>query len=148
MPEPRLIVTQRKMPHWRLEGSVYFATWRLRRDIPDLSMEERMLVASALRHFNRQRYELYAWVVMNDHGHVVFRPSESFAMSGILHSWKSFTTHQLQRKYERIGAVWVDETWDRIVRDNDELLEKCTYVLNNPRKRWPDVVDYPACGWE
>jgi hypothetical protein len=44
--------------------------------------------------------------------------------------------------------VWVVESWDRIIRDEDELYEKCTYILNNPRKRWPDVMDYPWAGWQ
>jgi hypothetical protein len=29
------------------------------------------------------------------------------------------------------------------MRDDAEFLEKAQYILNNPRKRWPEVEEYP-----
>jgi putative transposase len=69
-------------------------------------------------------------------------------LSSIMHSWKSLTANQLQRKFGRHGAIWLHESWDRIIRDEDELLEKCNYILNNPFKRWPELREYPWMGWE
>jgi hypothetical protein len=46
----------------------------------ELSATERDLVAAELHHKNGKRYELYAYVVMNDHVHVLLRrlyPGES-----------------------------------------------------------------------
>src|SRR5271155_792836 len=52
------------------------------------------IVAGALCHFDGIRYELYAWCVMPNHVHVVFRPFSAYSSAGILHTWKSFTAHR------------------------------------------------------
>ena len=30
--------------------------------------------------------------------------------------------------------VWLDENYDRIIRDNNEFQEKMNYIINNPAK--------------
>lgn len=55
------------------------------------------MVANALRHFDGERYDLHAWVVMPNHVHVVVTPREGATLSSILHSWKSFTAHEVQK---------------------------------------------------
>ncbi|WP_194722828.1 hypothetical protein [Noviherbaspirillum malthae] len=59
-----------------------------------------------------------------------------------MHSWKSFTANRLQREHGRVGAVWQQESFDRIVRDEAEWLEKIQYIMNNPLKRWPELKTY------
>jgi 2-oxoglutarate ferredoxin oxidoreductase subunit alpha len=132
----------RKLPHWRLSGSVYFVTWRLHESRPDLSDDVRNIVADNLKHFNGERYHLVAYVVMNDHVHVLLKPVEGWELSRILQSSKSFTAGQINKALGTTGPVWQDESWDRIVRDEAELLEKAQYILNNPGKRWPDEATY------
>lgn len=39
-----------------------------------------------------------------------------------------------------------DEYFDRIVRDEAELLEKAQYIINNPFKVWPEIEEYPWVG--
>jgi REP element-mobilizing transposase RayT len=99
-------------------------------------------IVSCLRHFDGIRYELVGFVLMNDHLHVLVNPEMSCRLENILHSWKSYTAHELQRNHGRLGAVWQDESFDRIVRNQEELREKMQYMVNNPRKRWPDQNEY------
>jgi len=139
---PSFWTYRRRLPHWRLRGATYFVTWRLKSGLSELTSAERDIVAAALHHFDGQRYRLRAYVVMNDHVHVLVEPKEGFELTNILHSWKSFTANQLQRKCGRHGAVWQDESFDRIVRDEDEFWEKRTYIYNNPWKRWPQLKEY------
>ena len=134
---------RRRLPHWRLSGATYFVTWRLQRGQPDLTPAERTVVVSAIKHFEHQRYELTAFVVMNDHAHVLVTPLGEHALADITHSWKSYTTHCFQQRTGRQGSVWLVESFDRVVRDEAELLEKVEYILNNPRKRWPEITEYP-----
>ena len=83
---------------------------------------------------------------MHDHVHLLIKPKDPHTLSQILHTIKSFTTNQMQRLHGRHGAVWLHESWDRIVRDENEFLGKLKYILNNPIRRWPDWPDYPWVG--
>ncbi len=100
------------------------------------------MVRDALLFFDRKRYELAAWVVMDDHAHALVWPQEEWDLEHILHSWKSFTANQLQRRFARQGIIWQKESFDRIVRDEKEWLEKQRYIMNNPFKRWPELSRY------
>jgi len=57
-PEEELVIYRRRMPHWRLAGSVYFVTWRLTPPQTELTTDERGIIMSALKHFDNHRYEL------------------------------------------------------------------------------------------
>jgi REP element-mobilizing transposase RayT len=133
---------RRKLPHWRTEGATYFVTWRLASEQSRLAPPERDLVAAAMRAFDGQRYRLAAWVVMDDHVHVLLTPLGPWRLKSILHSWKSFTANQMQRAHSRAGRVWQDESFDRIVRNDGELEQKFNYILDNPSRRWPSLDRY------
>ena len=91
------------------------------------------LVAGALLFFDRQRYELRAWVVMPNHAHVVVRPSPPHTLSQILHAWKSYTAHKVQALLpEPVVPFWQDESYDHLVRDDDDLHRLCQYTVANP----------------
>jgi REP element-mobilizing transposase RayT len=55
----------------------------------------RELVEKAIRHFQGERYSLDAFVVASNHVHVLVTPLVDHQLSKILHSWKSFTAHQI-----------------------------------------------------
>ncbi len=91
------------------------------------------IVADALRHFDGERYDLVAWVVMPNHVHVLLTPRPGFALGKILHSWKSFGAHEINKQVGRQGDVWQHETYDHIVRDPDSLWHFAKYIVDNPR---------------
>jgi REP element-mobilizing transposase RayT len=113
-----------------------------------LGPEERDEVVSALRHFDGGRLRLHAFVVMNDHVHALVSPSGAEPLERLVHSWKSFSAHQIHALGARKGQVWQDEYFDRIVRDESEFLEKARYIVNNPWKRWPQITEYRWVGTE
>jgi putative transposase len=137
-----LFIYKRQLPHWRMSGSVYFVTWRLYRDQPELNPHERDIIASSLKYFDKQRYDLFAFVVMLDHVHVLVKLRNGFLLNQIVHTWKSYSAYKLQRDFSRSNRIWQDEYFDRIVRDQDELYEKAQYILNNPLKIMPEIHDY------
>lgn len=140
---PSFYTYRRRLPHLRVGGATYFVTWRLHSGQVDLDVAERSAVVEAIRHFDRQRYELSAFVVMNDHVHLLLRPLPGFRLEGILHSLKSFTARALQKSAGRVGGVWQHESFDRVIHSEEEYVEKVAYIANNPRKRWPDSTAYP-----
>ena len=63
---------------------------------------------------------------------MIIKPVDT--LSKIMHSIKSFTAHEINKLANRKGKVWQDENFDRVIRDEDELLKKTEYVANNPIK--------------
>ncbi|MCC6321347.1 MAG: transposase [Phycisphaerales bacterium] len=92
------------------------------------------LVQGALMHFEGVRYEVFAWCVMPNHVHAVFRPREGFGLSAILHSWKGFTSSEANKLLGRTGAFWQPESYDHLIRDEEEFAHAVRYVLENPAK--------------
>jgi REP element-mobilizing transposase RayT len=145
MAESSWRVYGRFLPHWRAEDVVYFVTWRLQHDQEPLTPTERDGIISVLRHFDAQRYELYAYVIMDDHAHVLAEPLPAYSLEQVVHSWKSYSAHVLRRG-SRGGRIWQREYYDRIVRNEADLIEKMNYILGNPARRWPGI-DHYAWAW-
>jgi REP element-mobilizing transposase RayT len=145
-------IHRRTLPHWRLIGATYFVTWRLHQTQHPLSPDERSSVSNAVNHFNGERYQLIAYVIMDDHAHAVVTPYANCELSSILHTWKSYTSHQLSKKMNRKAPVWQHESYNRIMRNKRELEEKVQYVATNPVRRWPEIREYEWVrvyeGWE
>lgn len=133
----KLRVTRRNLPHWQLGGATYFLTFRVKNGI--LSEEERRLVLSACLHWHQRKWRMYAAVVMPDHVHLLAQPlpcgeDEWHPLGEILHSVKSCSTHQVNRRRRTTGGIWLDESFDRIMRNEKEFREKLCYIANNPVK--------------
>lgn len=133
-----------RLPASRLlaDGTIHFVTWRIADRQPSLAPIERDVVAAALRFHAGQRYLLHAWVVMDDHVHVVATPHAGIAMQAILASWRTFTARALCLGGHRIPPLWQRGFYDRSVRTDAELAEKVLYVQKNPWKRWPALANY------
>jgi leucyl-tRNA synthetase len=94
----------------------------------------RKIVDDALLHFDGERYELIASAVMPNHVHVIVRLFSGENLSDLLHSWKSFTAKQINKATGKVGTVWQDESFDRIVRSAAHLETLISYVAENPLK--------------
>jgi len=142
---PDLKVRLRKLPHWRLAGATYFITFRL--SSGRLSSEERRLVLDHIVSGDPEFYELIATQVMPDHVHIVLCPQPAASLSRIMKGIKGISARKLNQMRATKGRIWQDEYFDRIVRDNDELLEKLQYMFHNPVER--GLVDDPSHydGW-
>ncbi len=92
------------------------------------------MVAKALRHFDGERYALDHFVVMPNHVHVLLSPLSGHGLPDILHSWKSFTAKEINKLENCSGKFWMEESFDRIVRDLEELDYYRRYILENPVK--------------
>jgi len=63
------------------------------------------VVADALQHFDRRRYRLDEWAVMPNHVHVLVKPIGEHKLSKILHSWKSFTSNEINKFLGKKGTL-------------------------------------------
>jgi putative transposase len=126
--------------------TVHFATWRISSWQSPLSEAERGTITTVLHQRRDQRCELLAFVVMDDHVHVLVRCGDIPA-DRVVESMKSFTAHSLREAHGRSGAVWQRETFHRRVVDENDLRARSHYIAGNPWKRWPFVERYPWV-WE
>ena len=134
MRAPVLTVYRQRLPHWRMDSSTYFVTWRVALSQAALKCDERTLVANAIKYLAGDRYDLLAFVVMNDQLHVVAARVDDFSLQEIVHSWKSFTTNRLQRNFGRIGRIWQTQYFDRIIRNESDLWPRSTIFWITPGK--------------
>ena len=98
------------------------------------------VVADALIHFDGERYDLGAWVVMPNHVHVVVTPRDGHHIGDILHSWKSFSAHKINELLGRTGQFWQHESYDHIVRNERALYKIQEYIDRNPEKAGIEVA--------
>ncbi|MFQ5490619.1 MAG: transposase [Phycisphaerae bacterium] len=130
--------TRRNLPHIQVPGKTYFVTFRLKeQDV--LSAQERTIVLDACRFWDQQKIDVHAAVVMPDHVHLLFSPREVspeqwVTLGEVMHSIKRYTAHRINKDRGRIGSLWLDESFDRIIRNEKEYCEKADYIANNPVK--------------
>lgn len=121
------------MPHWELAGSTYFITFRLKNG--QLSTEEVVTVLEHVKRGDPAYYYLFAATVMPDHVHVVLRPKAGVSLSRITKGIKGVSARLINARRGRRGALWRDESYERIIRDDKEMGEKIEYIFNNALKR-------------
>jgi REP element-mobilizing transposase RayT len=124
MPEARASAERRQRIEHYLDSGVG-QCWLSRPQIAET-------VENALLFFHRQRYELEAWVVMPNHVHALFTPVVGHSFSGILHSWKSYTSNAANRLLGRSGEFWYPDYFDRFIRDEQHFARAVEYIEMNP----------------
>ena len=134
---------RRKLPHWRQDQVTYFVTWRLARGREELDASERDLVVAAIKSFDGQRYQLAAYVVMDDHVHMLLRPFAGYELKAILHSWKSFTARQMQREHGRFGGSGRTSLSTGSFAMMGSLPRSLITLSEIPGSSWPELGDYP-----
>jgi putative transposase len=126
------------LPHWELPGSAYFITISTVSGY-ELTDAVKDIVFTAIKFHDEKKYMLYACVVMPTHAHVILLPLEEskgnyYSLAQIMHSIKSFTTNKVQKETPKQGKIWLDEGYDRIIRDDNDFFTKMNYIINNPQK--------------
>jgi REP element-mobilizing transposase RayT len=96
------------------------------------------VVSDTLRYFDGDRYRLHEWVVMPNHVHVLIA-KQTAPLREILHSWKSYTSHEIQKilpddKMPEEGTLWQPGYYDRSIRDRYHFWCVSRYILLNPVK--------------
>ena len=132
-----LQIKRRHLPHWTLKGATYFVTFRTAKG--EISIEEQKLVLKHTIDGNEKFYTLIAAIVMPDHIHLLLTPIVGYNLSRIMKNIKGVSARQLNVKRgetdRSTDPIWQDESFDRIIRNQNELDEKLNYMLNNPVKK-------------
>ena len=109
------------------------------------------VVENALLHFQGERYALSAWCVMPNHVHVVVTPFPGFTVSKVLHSWKSYSAHEINKMLGRSGRVWEMESFDHLVRNERGFERFVMYTEDNPVEAGlcisPELWPFSSARW-
>ncbi len=92
------------------------------------------IVSDAITHFDGDRYDLAAWCVMPNHVHLIIRPHKGHSLINILASIKSFSAQQANKVLKRSGNFWQSESYDHIIRDEEDFFNQLDYLKRNPEK--------------
>jgi putative transposase len=99
------------------------------------------IVAEALEYFHGQRVWCGDYVVMPNHVHVLVQPFADVKLEQWLYSVKRYTSTKIMKKGPsniqesiRKRHLWQKESFDRIVRDVEELTRTRRYIEANPAK--------------
>jgi (E)-4-hydroxy-3-methylbut-2-enyl-diphosphate synthase len=71
---------------------------------------------------------------MPNHAHAVLKLAPGEQLDKVLHSWKSFTSHEINKHNGTNGSIWQKESYDHLIRNVEDLRNQIEYVLDNPKK--------------
>ncbi len=93
-------------------------------------------LTSGMHHFDDDRYELDCYVVMPNHAHAIVRPlmSKAHPIETIVGSWKKYSSRRINRALQETEDLWQDESYDRLIRDEEHLWRAIQCIRANPDK--------------
>jgi len=92
------------------------------------------LVARSILHFDSERYLIDSFVIMPNHVHVLIRLMSGFPLEKIIHSWKRYSSRQINEALGRSGGLWHKRYWDTLVRSEEHFWKIRRYISRNPAK--------------
>ena len=92
------------------------------------------IVAESLLHFDGDRVDTMAFVVMPNHVHAAVIPRGDWTLEKLVHSWKRWSAVRVNRLTGKTGELWQSDYFDTIVRDRVHLGRVLRYIRNNPAK--------------
>lgn len=102
------------------------------------------IVSEAIHYRDGNDYDLYAFCIMSNHVHMVFRDLSAddicdnnevfFPVTETMKNLKSYSGLQANRVLNRTGAFWHEESYDHLVRNDKSLERVIHYTINNPVK--------------
>lgn len=130
---------RRNLPHYQKTDRAHFVTF-ITKERWILPAEARQIAFNSCLHIDAHQAEVHGVVVMPDHVHLLLTPlrdssGEEFSLPEILHSLKSFSAHEINKALKRSGPVWLDESFDHVLRSDDNLDAKIDYLRKNPIRR-------------
>lgn len=141
-------IKRRNLPHWQNPGCIYFITFRTYKGII-LDDTSKQIIYDAIIYQDKKKCRFYSFVIMPDHVHIMLQPIEinqgqDINLSLIMQAIKGFASKQIIKHINIMNTqtgtsvppikhIFQSESFDRIIRNEEELNEKMNYILNNPK---------------
>ena len=120
--------------HIKLPDYAYFITARLAHGLS--VFKEEHCCSLLLQDINFYRlefhYQLYGYVIMPDHLHLIIQPSLMADISTVMNKIKGHSSFTINKHLGRIGKLWQKGYYDHIIRNGKDFEEKINYIHKNP----------------
>jgi REP element-mobilizing transposase RayT len=104
-----------------------------------------LIVSNAIHFYDEKKYLLFAFCIMPNHVHILFKIEQNqrvplqneksdYIVTKILQDLKKFTAREANKLLGRSGQFWHHESYDHVVRNDNELENVYYYILQNPVK--------------
>ena len=113
------------------------------------------LMADSLRFYEETKCSVQCLTVMPNHVHAIMRPHSGYELEDVLKAIKGWVAKQINDRERDIGSLWEQESYDRIIRDEEHLFRVVQYIGRNGRAaklrgdefiRWVSP-EWQAAGW-
>jgi len=103
-------------------------------------LEYKQIMASSIEFFHGKRIWVGDYVVMPNHVHLIVQPFKGIRLEEWLYSIKRCTAKKINVEIANEGAnlatcykkMWQEESYDRVIRNCNELARTRKYIANNP----------------
>ena len=96
----------------------------------------------SMLHYQDTRCFVPCLTVMPNHAHLIIKPFPGFELEDTLGLIKGFVARHVNLKNGSSGALWEQESYDRIIRDVQHLQRVIQYIGNNGSKAGLPVEKY------
>jgi len=123
-----------KLKRYDVENCAYFVTTKTMKNKPYFVDDRFAEVFVENLYDCRKKYGflLLAFVLMPDHFHGLIIPGRDYNISGVMQKIKSLFVKRLREEVNWAGTFWQKSFYDFIVFRHEKLLEKISYILQNP----------------
>jgi putative transposase len=128
---PDTYAQRRHLPHLQKHAKTYFVTWAtIRREV--LADAARTIALDCCVHDHMITYWLHIAVVMPDHVHILITPYEQWSLSMSMKRVKGVSSRHINVALGRTGRLWQEESFDRILRSDENVCRVGEYIGANP----------------
>ena len=126
--------TRRHLPHLQRQGKTYFVTvGTINYEI--LPPAARTIALETCTRDHEVTCWIHKMVVMPEHMHLILTPYDEWSLSDVMQRMKGVSAHLINRAIGRRGSLWLNESFDHILRSDESLTKKMEYVAQNPVRR-------------
>ena len=143
------------------QQALYFLTFTIVNWIDIFTRKDyKLIITNSLNYcIENKGLEVYAWVIMSNHIHIIAKAKEGFVLSHIIRDFKKFTSKQIIETINEIGEsrkewlldkfsfearktgraenfkVWTDDNHSICLENTEWFLQRLNYIHENPVKQ-------------
>jgi putative transposase len=122
-------------PHILVDNTWYFLTAHTLSEQDVGFADFKYIWINTIKELSKKfNYRLYAWVILSNHYHTLFKVSNSQDLPIFINRLHGSTSYYINKKRNSQGKKIWHNYWDQIIRDKEDFWTKFNYIHYNPVK--------------